>query len=164
MKKPLIHKTAAAFSLVEVTMALSVCAFCLLAIFGLLPIALQSNQAAVQQTAANGILSAVAADLRVTPVASGSTSVTSQQFNIPIPLNPVTTSPASTSLYFTSSGQSSQTLNANSTYLLMVTFLPTSGTNARSATCANMQVTWPAQALPVFAAGSAKMFVALDRN
>jgi Tfp pilus assembly protein PilV len=160
--KPPIHKTAA-FSLIEVTMALSVCAFCLLAIFGLLPIALQSNQAAVQQTAANGILSAVSADLRVTPAASGTTAVTSQQFGISIPVNPVTTSPVSTALYFTSNGQSSTTLNANSSYRLTITFLP-NGTNARTATCANLQVTWPAQALPVFAAGSAKMFVAVDRN
>jgi uncharacterized protein (TIGR02598 family) len=47
-----------------VTLALGVCSFCLVAILGLLPIGLATNQAAIEQTAANGILSAVAADLR----------------------------------------------------------------------------------------------------
>ena len=36
-----------AFTLIEVTLALGITAFCLLAIFGLLPVGLRSNQAAV---------------------------------------------------------------------------------------------------------------------
>jgi uncharacterized protein (TIGR02598 family) len=54
----------AAFSLVEITLALGVAAFCLIAVLGLLPVALQTQQRSVQQTTANEIISQVAADLR----------------------------------------------------------------------------------------------------
>src|SRR5882724_12611096 len=53
-----------AFSLVEVTLALGVAAFCLLAVFGLLPVGLQTNRNATSQTAATNIIAFVVADLR----------------------------------------------------------------------------------------------------
>src|ERR1700737_1955387 len=71
------HSTAA-FSLVEVTLALGVAAFCLIAILGLLPAGLNTNQTSTRQTTANGILSSIVADLRATPT----TSTTSTQFGI----------------------------------------------------------------------------------
>ena len=40
------------FSLVEVTLALGVASVCLIAIFGLLPVGLRTNQDAIQQVAA----------------------------------------------------------------------------------------------------------------
>lgn len=40
----------AAFSLVEVTLALGVTGFCLIAILGLIPVGISSNQAASEQT------------------------------------------------------------------------------------------------------------------
>src|SRR5438552_15177106 len=58
---------AAGFSLVEVTLALGVAGFCLIAVFGLLPIGVQTNQRALSQTAATAILSSVVADMRATP-------------------------------------------------------------------------------------------------
>lgn len=159
---------AAAFSLVEVTLALGVAAFCLIAIFGLLPVGLKSNQAAMEQTAANGILSAVAADLRATPPQSN----TSQQFSVSIPANPVTSASAS-ALYFTSKGTfvAGSAPTNDSRYLLTITFLP-AGSNANAATLVQLRVTWPATPVdpanptadPVNAAGSAKTFIALDRN
>lgn len=156
--------TAAAFTLVEVTLALGVAGFCLLAIFGLLPLALRSNQAALEQTAANGILSAVAADLRATPLTTPpGQAATSQQFTVPIPANPVTSAPAATTRYFTSDGKSATSLAATSRYLLTVTFLP-NGTNAKTATFVNLQVTWPAAAAVANAVGSVQTFVALNRN
>jgi type II secretory pathway pseudopilin PulG len=57
-------RTPAAFSLVEIVIALGVAAFCLLAVFGLVPVALKTQQASIQQTTANEIISQVAADLR----------------------------------------------------------------------------------------------------
>jgi hypothetical protein len=71
------HSTVA-FSLVEVTLALGVAAFCLIAVFGLLPIGLKTDQGAIRQTTANGILSAIVADLRATPL----TRTTSNLFTI----------------------------------------------------------------------------------
>lgn len=152
----------AGFSLVEVTLALGVTAFCLLAIFGLLPIGLKNTQASVEQTAANSILSAVAADLRATPatVPPGQAAV-SPQFSIPIPANPVTAAPPTTTLYFTGEGKSSILLATDSRYRLKVDF-PSNGSSARAATFVTLQVSWPAA--PSNAAGSVQTFVALDRN
>ena len=58
------------FSLVEVTLALGVASVCLIAIFGLLPVGLRTNQDAIQQVAAADILGAVMTDLRATPVST----------------------------------------------------------------------------------------------
>ena len=48
-----------AFSLVEVTLALGIAAFCLLAIFGLLPVGIKSQQNAIGQTVAAGIATGI---------------------------------------------------------------------------------------------------------
>src|SRR5207247_6519773 len=56
-----------AFSLVELTLALGIAAFCLIAVFGLMPIGVQTNRNATSQTAATNIMAAVVADLRATP-------------------------------------------------------------------------------------------------
>jgi competence protein ComGC len=61
MKRPL-HETAA-FSLVEITLALGIAAFCLITIMALLPVALKTHQSSIQQTTANTICSQIVADL-----------------------------------------------------------------------------------------------------
>src|SRR5215813_5749765 len=53
-----------AFSLVEVTLALGIAAFCLIAVFGLMPVGVQINRNATSQTAATNIIGAIIADLR----------------------------------------------------------------------------------------------------
>ena len=58
---------ATAFSLVEVTLALGIAAFCLIAVFGIMPVGVQTNRNATSQTAATNIMAAVIADLRATP-------------------------------------------------------------------------------------------------
>ncbi|PYI58832.1 MAG: Verru/Chthon cassette protein B, partial [Verrucomicrobia bacterium] len=60
-------RSAAAFSLVELTLALGIAAFCLIALFGLVPIGIQTNRNATSQTSATNIMAAVVADLRATP-------------------------------------------------------------------------------------------------
>src|SRR5207247_4529651 len=82
-----------AFSLVEVTLALGIAAFCLIAVFGLVPIGVQTNRNATSQTAATNIMAAVVADLRATPTANN----TSSQFSI--------TFGTCRKLYFDSEGQ-----------------------------------------------------------
>jgi type II secretory pathway pseudopilin PulG len=62
IKRPVCR--AAGFSLVEVTLALGVAAFCLVAVLGLLPTSLKTQQASIQQTTANQIISTIFADLR----------------------------------------------------------------------------------------------------
>jgi type II secretory pathway pseudopilin PulG len=57
----------AAFSLVEVTLALGIAAFCLIAVLGLVPVGVQTNRNATSQTAATNILSGVVSDIRASP-------------------------------------------------------------------------------------------------
>ncbi|PYL54700.1 MAG: hypothetical protein DMF33_00490 [Verrucomicrobia bacterium] len=59
-------RSATAFSLVELTLALGIAAFCLITLFGLLPVGVQTNRNATSQTAATNILTDVIADIRAT--------------------------------------------------------------------------------------------------
>ena len=151
-----------AFSLIEVTLAIGVAAISLVTIFALLPLGVQTNQHAIEQTASADILSAIAGDLRATPVTSprgGAT--TSPQFHIVIPAAGSTDTPAT--LFFNSAGQAADSLQTNSRYRLTVTFLPNGGTTS-TATFANLKITWPASAVVENAQGSAEIFAAFDRN
>ena len=156
-------RPANAFSLVEVTLALGVAAVSLLAIFALLPVGVKTSQVAIEQTASTDVLSAVAADLRATPVTTPrGGAATSPRFGIAIPPNPVGANTITT-LYFTSEGRFSTTLAPASRYRVSVTF-STNGAEARTATFGHLDATWPAPATPINAEGTAEMFVALDRN
>ena len=64
------QRSKLAFSLVEVTLALGVAAFCLIAIFGLMPVGVQTTRNATSQTTSTNIVAAVVADLRATPKAT----------------------------------------------------------------------------------------------
>jgi uncharacterized protein (TIGR02598 family) len=139
---------AAAFSLVEVTLALGVAAFCLIAVFGLTPVGVQTNRNATSQTAATNIVAAVVADLRATPT----TSTTSTQFGITFGTNPPP-------LYFDSAGQKSTSLTANSRYQLNITW-----SGSSTLRYADLKVTWPAAATSANASGSVEQFAAFDRN
>ena len=57
-------RSVAAFSLVELTIALGIAAFCLIAVFGLVPVGVQTNRNATSQTAATNILSSAVSDIR----------------------------------------------------------------------------------------------------
>lgn len=139
--------STSAFSLVEVTLALGVAAFCLMAVFGLMPVGVQTNRNATSQTTATNIIAAVVADLRATL----KTSATSSQFAV--------TFGTEKTLYFDSAGQFTTTLDANSRYQLNITF-PSTG----SLTYTDLKVTWPAAATPANASGAVEMFAAFDRN
>jgi type II secretory pathway pseudopilin PulG len=65
-------RSIAGFSLVEVTLALGIAAFCLIAVFGLVPVGVQTNRNATSQTTATNILSSVVSDIRASPKASSS--------------------------------------------------------------------------------------------
>ena len=131
----------AGFSLVEVTLALGVAGFCLLAVFALLPMGVQTNQMAFSQTAATTILSDVSADLRGASQSSA-TSVTSPMYGIVVPASGSTNTTAQT-LYFDGQGGFNKVLQPASRYRLAITF-PAPSTNAPYATCANIKISWPA--------------------
>jgi len=135
------------FSLVELTLALGIAAFCLIAVFGLLPVGVQTNRNATSQTAATNIMAAVVSDLRATPTFN----TTSTEFGITFGTN--------ATLYFDGSGQFTTSLSANSRYQLNVTWYGSTGLRY-----ADVKVTWPAAATTANATGSTEMFVAFDRN
>ena len=162
-----------AFSLVEVTLALGIAAFCLIAVFGLIPVGLQTNRNATSQTAARNIMAAVVADLRATPI----TCTKSSQFGIQFGTG--------TTLYFDGQGACScdsaglQKYENNPTdcsagtcsgswnpalqlrYQLNAMWY---GSGSSGLRYADVKVTWPAPATSANATGAVEMFVALDRN
>src|SRR6266478_5598531 len=98
-----------AFSLVELTLALGIAAFRLIAVFGLVPVGVQTNRNATSQSAARNIVAAVVADLRGTPTASNTSSQFAITFGTP------------TTLYFDGAGQAVTSLAANSRYQVNIT-------------------------------------------
>jgi type II secretory pathway pseudopilin PulG len=160
-----------AFSLVEVTLAIGIAAFCLIAVFGLMPVGVQTNRNANSQTSATNIIAAVAADLRAT-AKTNLTSTTSARFTISIPTDPTSPSdqpPCSEAQtrqtrYVSSDGQ---VVTSDARYRVTVTFLRNSAaTPTAGATFADLRVTWPAAVDPCTTApsGSVEAFAALDRH
>jgi uncharacterized protein (TIGR02598 family) len=135
------------FSLVELTLAIGVAAFCLIAVFGLIPVGVQTNRNATSQTAATNIMAAVVADLRATP-----TTNISPQFAITFGTNKT--------LFFDSTGNFTTLLDANSHYQVNITW----NSAPSGLRYANIKVTWPAAANTAIASGSVETFAALDRN
>src|SRR5262249_54430601 len=146
-----------AFSLVEVTLALGIAAFCLIAVFGLVPVGVQTNRNATSQTRATNIMTGVVSDLRATP----NSNTTSAQFGIIFG--------DCKRLYFNSEGQvvssgicdPSTTAPATARYQVNVTWSDSGWSQLRYA---DVKVTWPAAATVANASGSTEMFAAFDRN
>jgi uncharacterized protein (TIGR02598 family) len=146
---------AVGFSLVEVTLALGIAAFCLIALFGLLPLGIQTNQSSISQTAAASVLSSVVADLRATP----KTSPTSQQFEI--------TFGTAKTLYFDGEGRAVAPMDASTAPRYRVTIaFPPSPAGPFAPTFVSLKVSWPALVDPATAtpADSVETFTALDRH
>jgi uncharacterized protein (TIGR02598 family) len=143
-----LNPNVAAFSLVELALAMGIAAFCLIAVFGLMPIGVQTNRNATSQTAATNIMAGVVADLRAPP----RTITTSSQFAI--------TFGTDKTLYFDGAGRASTSLGADSRYQLNITW-NSAPTGSRYA---GLKVTWPAAATLENASGSVEMFAAFDRN
>lgn len=164
------QRSLSAFSLVEVTLALGVAAFCLIAVFGLMPVGVQTNRNATSQTAATTILTSVVSDMRTTARATPGARISSL-YNIIIPARGSIGQPQKR--YFDGEGRCS-TDPAGSVrpdgsswvppiqlrYQLNVSFPP----GATGLTYADIKVTWPAAPAPANASGSVDLFAAFDRN
>src|SRR5215831_14851407 len=167
---------APAFSLVELTLALGIAAFCLITVFALVPVAVLTNRSATSQTAATNICALTVADLRAAKTASPMLGITMPtdptsppQFVPPdvVPCSGGHTSVASQVRYFDSQGQATGLFTTSSLYRLTVTFVKnTTATATTGATYVNVKVTWPAAIDPcvITPGGSVEMFAALDRN
>jgi type II secretory pathway pseudopilin PulG len=152
MKPPLWK--AAAFSLVEVTLALGVAAICLIAVLGLIPATLKTQQASIQQTTANQIISTIfsslRADIRLPPGLENKVcgddpgpcawgDLHGHWHDVATPFT----------LYFTNEAKQTGTLNgtapADAVFRATIVYrFPPSDTT----TLANIRVTWPAQVDP----------------
>ncbi len=166
-----------AFSLVEVTLALGIAAFCLIAIFGLMPVGVQTNRNATSQTVATNILADVIADIRTT--ANVTPSATPSALYVITIVVRGGSSTVTQNRYFDREGRCScdsagsqkpnpLTRDCSGTwtpslqlrYRLSITFpLASSGLSY-----ADLKVSWPAAAAPGNASGSVETFAAFDRN
>ena len=139
----------AGFSLAEVTIAIGIAAFCLIAVFGLLPAGLISNMNSTEQTGAAAIAMAINADLRAAPIASSSS--TTPLFGIPLS--------SGTTLYLNEDA-TLQASAATAKYKAVVTIgAPASG---KLATPVGIKISWPAPA--AIPAGSLEICTALNLN
>jgi uncharacterized protein (TIGR02598 family) len=166
MRYPL--RKAAGFSLVEIVIALGVAAFCLLAILGMLPVSLKTQQASVNQTKTNAIISQVIGDLRADVRLPPGQQSKTQEGTAGLGLHGHWAAVATPdTIYFTNEGNQTpaHTVNvsppADAVFRVTVTYLfpPTATTSI-----AKITISWPAaQGDLTKVAGSIDMFAAVNR-
>ena len=145
MKK---RSAAAAFSLVELTLALGIAAFCLIAVFGLVPVGVQTNRNATSQTAATNILSSVISDLRAT---TGLQTVPSTRYQINrTKLSSTTVCFDAQAAWIPPSLPGNQPCPANSRYRLYVK-MANNPDGVVYPNYADLKVVWPAAVNPLSA-------------
>jgi uncharacterized protein (TIGR02598 family) len=162
--RPSRSKTSA-FSLVEVTLALGVASFCLVAVLGLLPTALKTQQAGAQQTIANQVMTVILADLRADVRLPPGQASKEQASGLGLHGHWAQVATPDT-LYFTNQGKMTGTVNgsppADAALRAKITYLfpPNSSTSV-----ATIVVSWPAPVDPATAvpAGSVQAFIAVNR-
>lgn len=167
--KPPVRQTAA-FSLVEVTIALGVAALCLIVLIGSLPAGLKTQQASAEETIANGVMTEILGDLRADvrlPPGQASKEGNSG-FGLHGHWAQVGTPDV---LYFTNEGKWTGTLNAgqptaDAALRATITYLfpPSASTSV-----AKIIVSWPPQIDPTalgapVPAGFVETFIAVNRG
>lgn len=160
------------FSLIEVAIALGVAAFALVALVGLIPIGLNSNQASIEQMAAATLAASVVADLRAAPVEIPPVAKNSPRFQIPLPAS----GSATHTLFLREDGSAAGTVNSEADPAQDPRFRATlfitapAGATQKSATIVRVFVTWPALAdrmantVPSKFSGSYEVVTALNRH
>jgi len=163
MKKK--KQSIAAFSLVEVCLALGVVVFCLVTILGLISVGLNSTQTSISQTTAANVLTAVVTDLRSTPNSSpkGTVATNSVIYGIQVPARSSGTTPT-TAYAAIFIGDDGQTNSAASGSRYRLNVWTSSATATRQETLVRLMLTWPAQAAYTNAQGYVESVVALNRT
>jgi uncharacterized protein (TIGR02598 family) len=136
---------AAAFSLVEVTLALGIAAFCLIAVFGLVPVGVQTNRNATSQTAATNILSSAVSDIRASPPTTGSSAIYRIKKS---KTNKTTVCFDGQGGFVTLAATVETACPANYRYRLFVNITRNSISSTYPADYAYLKVTWPAAVPP----------------
>lgn len=138
----------AGFSLVEVTIALGLAAFGIIAIFALLPTGINSGSDAVNTTIAANLASVIVSDLQATSPTNTNGSV----------IYGVRTSPPPTILYLGTDGTTNASTALETKFKAEVTLSPPTNDIAR----VQIVVSWPAQAANP--ANKFEIVTALDRS
>ena len=155
-----IKRSAAAFSLIEVTLAVGIAGFCLIVILGLLPTGVKVNQDATQRTSANGILSMVVANTRAIPKSDTSTKENKRYFP----------SIGSTNyVYFSNVGSNDdgdkpEQAASDSIFQVAITNVSPASLTTNRATLLNITVSWPYHGSNNSFAGSVETLLSLDRD
>jgi uncharacterized protein (TIGR02598 family) len=147
------------FSLVEITLALGVASFSLVAICGLLPTGLRTQQTSISQATASSITSEIIGDLRAA-VRARPPAQNSNQFSVTLPSDTGSPwNPVPTTLYFSNNGIK-QNGAAGATFAVNIAFTSSTATTA----LVDIKVWWPAmQANPAKAAGSVETLAVINR-
>jgi uncharacterized protein (TIGR02598 family) len=160
MKQP---PTAAGFSLVEVALALGIAAFCLISVFGLLPVGLNTNSTTLEQANAASAAESILADLRATALTNPPQDQSSPYYQLTIPAAPAASPGTMRTLFLRADGTpaSSTTgpfqgqsidLTQNPHYRATIYFTSTSSPSqlasvpSKTALAARVLITWPAVA------------------
>jgi uncharacterized protein (TIGR02598 family) len=176
-------RSIAAFSLVELTIALGVISFCLLTIIGLLAIGINSTHSSTTQTAATNLLTAVTSDLEAVPNTTPSYNLTvgakgtvakpagtsisaingSPMFNLTIPVGGSSTTTTQT-LYVGENGLTNTV--AGSVYQVNIWITPANNSTypTHQETYARILISWPAAAPYTSAQGYVENVVAINRT
>jgi uncharacterized protein (TIGR02598 family) len=152
-----------AFSLVEVTLALGVAAFCLIAVLGLIPTGVKTQQTSIDQGIANGIITQIVGDLRAAFRKPGNGN--SSQLGIELKKFPpgqvqkYTPDP----IYFAIDG-TQENGSATAAFRATITYYSTSTTDATT-TLASITISWPAPQTDLTrVAGSVQTLAVIDRK
>ncbi len=173
----------AAFSLVELTIALGVISFCLITIIGLLAVGVNSTHSSTVQTAATNILTAVSSDLEAVPNITPAYSLSVAKGTIASPAGsgrgtvngspvygltfPAGGSGASTSykFYVVDNGLTNAAASASAYQVnIWITAANTSATPPHQETFARILISWPATAPYTSAQGYVENVVAINRT
>jgi type II secretory pathway pseudopilin PulG len=168
-------RSTAAFSLVEVTLAIGVAAFCLVAIAGMIPAGLKTQRTSANQTKANAIMSQCAqvlrADVRLPPGQASKACPDPPEPNQPCDWDNLhghwLSVAVPDTLFFTNDGkqmgygQGTPTAPSGAVFRAIITYMfPPSATTS----IAKITVSWPAaQSDLTKVEGSIDMFVAVNR-
>ena len=162
------HSSRAGFSLVEVTLALGVVVLCLVSVFGLLAVGINSASISIDQTSATNILTSIAADLEATknPAPKNTTAQISPIFNITIPAGVSSTgSPVMSTTPTTSYiGEDGQPVAAVASARYQLNVWTAASTKTQQETLVRLLISWPARATTATAQGYVETVIALNRT
>lgn len=172
--QPPVRRTGG-FSLVEVTLAIGMAGFCLLAVMGLIPVALKVQQASIQQTTANQIISQIytvlRADVRLPPGQANKVCPDPPDPNVPCNWGNLhghwQNVGTPDTMYFTDNAKQTGTINgaapADAVFRAKITYR---GPPSETTSLATIRVSWPAAVDPDnngVPAGSVTAEIAVNR-